>query len=324
MAHMVETMAYAGELPWHGLGVKVNETIGVDDMLKEAGLDWRVAKIPSFANFNGKEIYSGHDMLVRESDGQPLDMVKQNWVPVQNADAFEFFREFVEAGDMEMHTAGSLQDGKRVWCLAKVKDDFTINGDDRVDSYLLLTNPHMYGRAVDIRFTPIRVVCNNTLTLSLANKGDYQVSLNHKKAFDAQEAKELLGIAKGKMETYKDMATFLSSKRFTDDSLRTYFATVFPNQNPKVKGVGFDPKSVADFEKYASKNAKTAMNVVKTQPGANFAEGSYWQAFNAVTYMTDHVLGRENDTRLASSWYGVNKNKKVNALETALEFANAA
>ena len=100
MAHMVETMAYAGELPWHGLGTKVDENIGVDGMLKEAGLDWRVAKIPSFANFNGKEIYSGHDMLVRESDGQPLDMVKQNWVPVQNADAFEFFREFVEADEI--------------------------------------------------------------------------------------------------------------------------------------------------------------------------------------------------------------------------------
>jgi len=251
-------------------------------------------------------------------------MVKQNWVPVQNADAFEFFREFVEAGDMEMHTAGSLQDGKRVWCLAKVKDDFTINGDDRVDSFLLLTNPHMYGRAVDIRFTPIRVVCNNTLTLSLANKGDYQIALNHKKAFDAQEAKELLGVAKGKMETYKDMAEFLSSKRYTDEQLRTYFSTVFANQNPKVKGIGYNPASIEDFEKYGSKNAKTAMNIIKTQPGAQFAEGSYWQAFNAVTYMTDHVLGRENDTRLASSWYGVNKNKKVNALETALEFAKAA
>ena len=208
--------------------------------------------------------------------------------------------------------------------MAKVKDDFTINGKDLVESYLLLTNPHMYGRAVDIRFTPIRVVCNNTLTLSLAQKGDYQISLNHKKAFDAQEAKELLGIAKGKMETYKDMASFLSSKRYTNDQLQAYFATVFPNQNPKLRGVGFDPKSREDFDKYASKNAKTAMEVVKTQPGANFAEGSYWQAFNAVTFMTDHVLGRENDTRLASSWYGVNKNKKVNALETALEFANAA
>ena len=53
MAHMVETMAYAGELPWHGLGVKVKDDISVDDMLVEAGLDWRVAKIPSFANFNG-------------------------------------------------------------------------------------------------------------------------------------------------------------------------------------------------------------------------------------------------------------------------------
>jgi hypothetical protein len=148
--------------------------------------------------------------------------------------------------------------------------------------------------------------------------------MSHKKAFDAEEAKSLLGIAKGKMETYKDMATFLSGKRYTEDSLRTYFSTVFPNQNPKVKGVGFNPASIADFDKYASKNAKLAMNVVKTQPGANFAEGSYWQAFNAVTYMTDHVMGRENDTRLNSAWYGVNKTKKVNALESALKFAQAA
>mgnify|MGYP003323214957 CR=1 FL=1 len=317
-------MAYAGQLPWHGLGTKVSENITVDDMMKEAGLDWEVQKVPAYADLNGEKIHSGHDMLIRTSDNTALDMVSGNWNPVQNAEAFDFFREFVEAGDMEMHSAGALQDGKRVWCLAKVKDDFTIGGKDLVESYLLLTNPHMYGRAVDIRFTPIRVVCNNTLTLSLANKGDYQVALNHKKAFDAQEAKELLGIAKGKMETYKDMATFLSSKRYSDADLRTYFSTVFANQNPKVRGIGFNPESVEDFEKYGSKNAKTAMNIIKTQPGAEFAEGSYWQAFNAVTFMTDHVLGRENDTRLASSWYGVNKNKKTKALETALEFAQAA
>ena len=90
---MVETMAYAGQLPWHGLGTKVSEDISVDDMMVEAGLDWRVAKVPSFASFNGEDIYSGHDMLIRESDGMPLDMVKQNWNPVQNADAFDFFRE---------------------------------------------------------------------------------------------------------------------------------------------------------------------------------------------------------------------------------------
>lgn len=116
---MVETMAYAGQLPWHGLGVKVSNDISVDEMMVESGLDWRVAKVPSYASFNGEDIYSGHDMLIRESDGMPLDMVKQNWHPVQNADAFEFFREFVEAGDMEMHTAGSLQDGKKFGVLQK-------------------------------------------------------------------------------------------------------------------------------------------------------------------------------------------------------------
>ena len=86
MAHMVETMAYAGELPWHGLGVKVDDGIGVDDMIKEAGLDWNVEKIPAYSEFNGEQIYSGHDMLIRSTDGQPLDMVKENWIPVQNSE----------------------------------------------------------------------------------------------------------------------------------------------------------------------------------------------------------------------------------------------
>jgi|TARA_R110002167_G_scaffold39708_3_gene122392 phage/plasmid-like protein (TIGR03299 family) len=321
MAHMVETMAYAGQLPWHGLGTKVSENISVDDMMKEAGLDWEVQKVPAYADLNGTRIHSGHDMLVRTSDNTALDMVTGNWNPVQNAEAFDFFREFVEAGDMEMHTAGALQDGKRVWCLAKVKDDFTIGGKDLVESYLLLTNPHMYGRAVDIRFTPIRVVCNNTLTLSLGQKGDYQVSMSHKKAFNADEAKNLLGVAKDKMSQYEEMARFLNVKRWTDETVKAYFATVFPNTNPNAKNKTFP---IAEFDKYASKNAKRALEVMPIQPGADMGAGSFWQAYNAVTYLTDHELGRNADSRLASAWYGLNKVKKVKALETAIEFAEAA
>ena len=321
MAHMVETMAYAGQLPWHGLGTKVSENISVDDMMKEAGLDWEVQKVPAYAELNGEKIHSGHDMLIRTSDNTALDMVSGNWNPVQNAEAFDFFREFVEAGDMEMHTAGALQDGKRVWCLAKVKDDFTIGGKDLVESYLLLTNPHMYGRAVDIRFTPIRVVCNNTLTLSLGQKGDYQVSMSHKKAFNADEAKNLLGVAKDKMSQYEEMAKFLNVKRWTDETVKAYFATVFPNTNPNAKNKTFP---IAEFDKYASKNAKRALEVMPIQPGADMGAGSFWQAYNAVTYLTDHELGRNADSRLASAWYGLNKVKKVKALETAIEFAEAA
>ena len=61
-----------------------------------------------------------------------------------------------------------------------------------------------------------------------------------------------------------------------------------------------------------------------TQFGANFAQGSFWNAFNTVTYMTDHIQGRSNDGRMTSSWYGRNRRVKLKALDTALEMAEAA
>ena len=320
MSAMVETMAYAGELPWHGLGVKVEHNLTPQEIQKEAGLDWTVRKVPAFATFNDEQIYSGHDMLIRESDGHPLDMVKKGWEPVQNSEAFSFFDDFIKAGDMTMETAGSLDDGRRVFALAKVKDGFSINGKDDVESYLLFTNPHMYGRAVDIRFTPIRVVCNNTLTLALGQKSEYQVSMTHKKKFDADEAKALIGLANEKMGQYKEMSEYLASSKYNVIDLKQYFATVFPKHNTKMPAA-----VVADnFDKDASANAKRALEIIDTQPGANLAKGTYWNAFNAVTYLTDHELGKSQNSRLSSAWYGLNKVKKVKALETALDFANAA
>ncbi len=80
-----------------------------------------------------------------------LTNVGGDWNPVQNADAFEFFSEYVLAGDMEMNTAGSLKGGRNVFALAKVKESFDILGSDQVDSYLLFSNPHEYGKAVDVQ-----------------------------------------------------------------------------------------------------------------------------------------------------------------------------
>ena len=117
------------------------------------------------------------------------------------------------------------------------------------------------------------------------------------------------------------MAKFLNVKRWTDETVKAYFATVFPNTNPNAKNKTFP---IAEFDKYASKNAKRALEVMPIQPGADMGAGSFWQAYNAVTYLTDHELGRSADSRLASAWYGLNKVKKVKALELAIEFAEAA
>jgi phage/plasmid-like protein (TIGR03299 family) len=285
-------------------------------MMQKAGCDWTVSKQQMYV-LDGIPV-TGKKALIRDGENDVLDIVGDDWNPVQNAEAFEFFHEYCMAGDMEMHTAGSLDNGRNVWVLAKVKESFSILGDDQVDSYLLFSNPHKYGKAIDVRFTPIRVVCNNTLTMSLNADSKNQVKLNHRTVFDADMVKQTLGIAHDKFSKYKEVAEFLSSKRYTKESIIEFYDSCFPHTYAGSKG-----KKVESFDDL-TKNAKQAFSVLETQPGANFAEGSFWQAFNSVTFMTDHVMGRSAESRLNSAWFGANQSRKVKALQTAVELAEAA
>lgn len=323
MAHELEIvngvaqMAYAGETPWHGLGVQVSNDLTPEQMMDKAGLNWAVEK--KDLTIEGTNIkVPGHQALIRSTDNKILDVVGEDWNPVQNKEAFKFFSEYVLAGDMEMNTAGSIKDGRNVWALAKVKESFTILGGDQVDSYLLFSNPHQYGKAIDVRFTPIRVVCNNTLTMSLNSASKNQVKLNHRSVFDAETVKTTLGIAHEKFGKYKEMAEFLASKKFSVDSLIQYYNDVFPHTYNKDKSVKV---TKADD---LTKTAKAAMSVLDTQPGANFGAGTWWQAFNSVTYLTDHEMGRSADTRMESAWFGINQARKIKAANKAVEYATAA
>ena len=311
MAHEIETMAYAGEVPWHGLGVQVIDDLTPQQMLEKAGLDWTVDKVPTYIDFNGQKIPTEDSALVRSSDGKILSVVSDDWNPVQNHTAFEFFNDFIMAGDMKMHTAGSIREGKNVWALAKVDESFEILGGDKVDSYLLFSNPHEYGKSIDIRFTPIRVVCNNTLSLALGTSSDLVVRLNHRRAFDTDSVKQTLGVAHKKMSTYKEAAEFLATKRYNGETLNNYLREIFPSLSKENKEV-------------MSRPAEQVLSVVDTQPGAEFAPGSWWNAFNAVTFTTDHVLGHSNESRLQSAWYGQNRQRKITALNKAIEYAEAA
>jgi phage/plasmid-like protein (TIGR03299 family) len=281
-------------------------------------LNWKVQEVETFIEYNNKKMATGQKALVRETDGRILTTVGENWNPVQNETAFEFFSDFVMSGDMEMNTAGSLREGQMVWALAKVKDSFELFGGDKVDSYLLFSNPHQYGKAIDVRFTPIRVVCNNTLSLSLDMKAEQSVKVGHRVEFDSVEVKKALGIATEKLANYKEAAQFLGNKRFTQDSYIEYLNTVFPRTADKrTQGKGLSVETL-------SRNAKAAYDVLESQPGAEYAEGSWWQAFNSITYITDHVQGRNEDNRLYSSWFGGNQLRKTNALKTAIEFAEVS
>lgn len=315
MAHNVETMAYAGETPWHGLGKPVPNDLTTEQMLVAASLDWEVKKYPLYAAIEGKRtaLDFPRSVLVRETDKTQLTVVGEGWEPIQNAEAFGFFHDYVMAGDMEMHTAGSLQNGKIVWCLARTNEGFKLNRKDEIENYLLFTNYHMFGKAADVRMTPIRVVCNNTLTLALEEKGksEHLVKIDHRKKFDVEEVKNTMALASTKLADYKDAAKFLASKTYTPETVSEYVNRIFPIS-----------ETVAKKEK-GSLPARKILEVLDTQPGANMAPESWWNAFNAVTFATDHLLGRD-ETRLSSAWYGPNRAKKTAALNLALEYANAA
>ena len=311
MAHNVETMAYAGQVPWHGLGKRVLPDLTPDQMLVEAGLDWEVAKSPTYYDSDVMDGMTIPDRfaLHRVTDGQYMDTVGKNWKPLQNREAFAFFHDFVMQGDMEMHTAGSLQKGKIVWALAKIKDSYSVVDGDEMEQYLLFVNPHKRGKAIEVRSTDVRVVCNNTMDFALESSSSRRISVNHNSAWDEDYVKEMLGLAHAASAKYRETAQFLASKTYAQPSLEDFIDQIFPNTGSSDE---------------RSKNANRTLDVIHEQPGANFAEGTWWQAFNAVTYMTDHEMGRNADSRLTSAWFGQNRTRKAKALDMALEYAEAA
>lgn len=345
MSHDVETFAYAYDaessdfaykVPWHGLGVPVEKTMTPYEMLDAAGLNWTIERQQNYIfppyvkgknkgqpNFNAEPKYTGRDTLVRSTDGKILTHVPPNWEFPQNHDMAEFF---CGIEGIEMNTMGSLVSEStiknladietvRVFALAKINKEFSLfNGKDPVRAYLLFSLPHQYGKGFEIRFTPIRVVCANTMAVALGRGNqDFSVRFDHKKKFDPEEAKKALGIAQMKMDKYKEAAEFLATKKTKMDDLINYYKEVFPNN--------------AKSEKHAdamSRQAELAHNNLEKQPGAELGEGTWWQAFNAATYTVDHLAGKTENSRMISAWFGAGRNAKGRALEKAVEYAEAS
>lgn len=185
---------------------------------------------------------------MRDTDNAVLSVVGDDWNEFQNEDAFNFFNQFVEAGGMEMHTAGSLKGGKRVWALAKIlNSDICFGNNDVASPYLLFTNPHEYGFSIDVRLTGIRVVCDNTITIALNQTNSKFVKISHRGKFDAAVVHEAIGLAKQKMNDYAEAGAFLRSKCYTAESMIAYFKELFPVMT----------KDAANSNKELSKTAKT-------------------------------------------------------------------
>jgi len=327
-------MAYrqSGGVPWHGEGVPVSNDMSVDDMLVASGLDWTVSKQPLYFPMPSVEggkvrmrIVPDEFALVRDTDLAVLDTVGRSYVPVQNADSFDFFKRFVEAGDMEMDTAGSLKGGRFTWVLAKIKDGaFTLPKGDKTECFVLLSSPHQLGFSLTACMTAVRVVCQNTLTAALGGslKGTNAKGFRHqhRQAFDDNikaEAERVLGLAHESIKEYSHTAHLLAGVKAKDEMVTDFFQGVLRLEHDE----DVTEAEMIDFEE--NRNMKRFREALTHQPGVEMSRGTWWSAFNAVTYTVDHVMSRD-DNRLFSAWYGNGANMKRRALDLAVEFASAA
>lgn len=330
MAHNVETMAYAGELPWHGLGTKINEGISVEDMLKAAELDWTVSLQPMY--FNKNKVVADHQALVRDSDETLLDVVGNRYVPVQNHELFAFFDSFVKETKLELHTAGSLCSGKHIWALAKDKRNINVAKGDAVESYVLLVNSHQLGKRLIAKPTTVRVVCNNTLNLALKD-GTKQFAFTHCRQFDEtahMEAAKVLGLLHDAQTEFRELAEVLQQVKVKELDIRTYFKQVLnlPVAANKPIKLGSKKLVVANTITKEDKAIEELVQAYTSAPGQKLpgADGTLWGALNAVTYVLDHggrAKGR-SDNRLRDNWLGWRDAVKQRAVKIANQMAEAA
>ena len=337
MAHNLETV-YVGEEPWHGLGKRVHHDLTPEQMMIEAGLDWEVRKVSQASKVGKRHVRNPRNVqLVRVHKDEAimdawdkagtiwLDDVGEEWNAFQNREFINFFHDFVMEGKMEMHTAGTIFDpGKHhcyTWMQAKLKNmTFEVVKDDVVESFMLFSNPFIYGRVADVRQTGVRVVCNNTLDAALSAHSQAAIKIDHRAPFDAVAVRKAIEVNALSMKDYKEKAQFLASKAIDWTDVKSYFMQVEPATTPAKVERG-------DM----SAQAEVFVDAFEKQPGAKMGEGTWWQAFNATTYAYDHIIGKDYGSeeatragRLAKSWYGDVRKAKVKSMELALEFAKAA
>jgi phage/plasmid-like protein (TIGR03299 family) len=320
MSHEIESndgMFSVKMVPWHGLGVVLDEPPSIEEGIRVAGLDWEVELQPLFLK-DGRE--TRHFATVRKTDGNILGYVGPSYHVLQNRDAFGWFQPLIESGQVSLETAGSLRGGKRVWVLASTKSNTAeVVPGDPVVNYLLLSNSHDGSYAIRCGTTRTRVVCANTLAMAHSDAASKLIRIYHTKgAKDALEkVREVLDVANSEFLATVEQYKALSRMPVNTRSLKAYVRRVFV---PKLIEADATDEDLAE----ATTCARIVPEVIRLyEEGAGSqmqgVEGTMWGAYNAVTNYLSHERGRTQDARVDSLWFGESKKLNERALKVALQ-----
>lgn len=329
MAHALfrDTMAYVGESPWHKLGRQVPRGTSSAEFITAAGLDWDVecvraqgSKLIGHAR-DGTERWNRYvirrpPIAPGESEPVVFAVVSDRYRPLQNRDAFGFFDPLLR-GWADLEAAGALHDGEVVWVQVRVRENIEIQRGDSIERFLLLRNRHDGKGGISIRFTPVRVVCQNTLRQAeLANQAF--ATVRHSKNMEERLAEVRHEALREIVETYSErirseFATMIGctlSAKVQDDLLTELYSV-----RPKKPGEG----RVSRRERIERR--------LEEQPQVDplAGKGSAWALYNAITWAEDQSAREEEDAEagLDRMWFGSGAEKKAKAHEAIIRAVTA-
>lgn len=340
------SMAFVGSTPWHGLGTNVTDTDAMYNsqaFMKAANLDWdaekrqlsRQVKVVTKDAF-GMDVVSEKYVpaeaweVVRSTDGKVLaDSVGARYTVLQNREAFGWFQPFLDSKEAALHTGGALFEGSRIWALAKLnRDPMEISAGDIVEKYVLLSHSHDGSLAVRVGFTPIRVVCQNTLSMAHKSDASKLIRLKHSKKVHAnlENLRDVMNLVNQEFEATAEQYRLLQRKSINQADLRKYVKKVFDIDAPDnvIWDVTERNKEMKELVSERQKNIMDGIiELVETGKGNNLpsVKGTLWAAYNGFNEYLGYVNGRNADNRLNNLWFGQNAALNSRALEVALEMA---
>jgi phage/plasmid-like protein (TIGR03299 family) len=338
MAHNLDrdSMAYVGEAPWHRLGKSVPRGVHAEQMLKAAGLDWTVQMRPARG---AKKVFKGDPSslppdgtidpndrrlkynryeivrLPRDAPEQEIlfGVVSDQYQPLQNTEAFRFFDTIVDQKIAFFETAGALGDGERVWVLAEVPGQIEVVPGDSCRRFLLLSNTHGGKGSVVVKFTAVRVVCQNTLLLSMQD-GEPMLRLRHSRNLVPRldEVQHLIASANQVYHDAAELFVAMAKRTLRSDDLDQYLESVYPRSKEQRE------------KRLQLAGPKAVHRLMHECPDLqlNGIRGSLWAAYNAITRAVDHEGSTRGgpEARLERIWFGDGAELKRRALDSAREW----
>lgn len=295
---------------WHGLGQIVDNPMTTQEAIEKGGLNWEVEKQPLY--LNDGTVITNKCATVRTDNNQVLGVVGSKYGVLQNTKAFEFFDTLIEKGHSKIETVGALGKGERIFITSKLPHVVTVGKDDLTEMYAILSSSHDGSGAVTVGLTPVRVVCQNTLSHAISKGLKNKISIRHSGSVE-QRVKQAGQIMRHSLEyqTNLEQAYNFLFKAKVSDSVAKELITKIMYQ-----------------DKTENKNANSLLDRIEEAYNVGVGQeniiGTAWGVFNGITNFLSHEKKYTSDESKFKSLILNGESEKITkrAFDTLVNFAN--